>query len=69
MIPHPSVSNCLKIIEVSQYYRKLDIGSVLLDEVIAFCKGEQVMSIYGEAKGDSKELRRWYPARPSIWIA
>ena len=63
MIPHPGVSNCLKIIEISQYWRKLDIGSALLDEVIAFCKDEQVMSIYGEAKGDPKELRRWYQGK------
>lgn len=57
------VSNCLKIIEVSQHYRKLDIGSALLDEVIAVCKDEQLMSIYGEAKGDSTELRYRYQGK------
>ena len=56
----PGVSYCLKIIEVSQNYRNEGIGSALLDEVIAFCKDEQVVSIFGEAKGDSEELRRWY---------
>lgn len=56
----PGVSYCLKIIEVSQNYRNKGIGSALLDEVIGFCKDERVVSIYGEAKGDSDELRRWY---------
>lgn len=58
--PAPGVSYCLKIIEVSQNYRNKGIGSALLDEVIGFCKDERVASIYGEAKGDSVELRRWY---------
>ena len=59
----PGVSYCLKIIEVSQNYRNKGVGSVLLDEVIGFCKDERVLSIYGEAKGDSAELRRWYQAK------
>ena len=54
----PGVSYCLKIIEVSQNYRNEGIGSALLDEVITFCKDEQVVSIFGEAKGDSEGLRR-----------
>ncbi|GJM14294.1 MAG: hypothetical protein DHS20C12_26970 [Pseudohongiella sp.] len=56
----PGVSYCLKIIEVSQNYRNRGIGSALLDEVIGFCKDEQVVSIFGEAKGESEALRRWY---------
>jgi GNAT superfamily N-acetyltransferase len=56
----PGVSYCLKIIEVSQNYRNMGIGSALLDEVIGFCKDECVASLYGEAKGDSADLRRWY---------
>lgn len=59
----PGVSYCLKIIEVSQNYRNRGIGSALLDEVIGFCKDERVASIYGEAKGESAELRRWYQAK------
>jgi GNAT superfamily N-acetyltransferase len=59
----PSVSYCLKIIEVSQNYRNKGIGSALLDQVIDFCKDERVVSIYGEAKGDSAELRRWYEGK------
>ena len=51
-------SYCLKIIEVSQNYRNKGLGSALLDEVIRFCKDEQVVSIFGEAKRDSEELRR-----------
>ena len=56
----PGVSYCLKLIEVSQNYRNMGVGSALLDEVIGFCKDERVVSIYGEAKGNSAKLRRWY---------
>ena len=59
----PGVSYCLKIIKISQNYRNKGIGSALLDEVIGFCKDEQVVSIFGEAKGDSEELRRWYQSK------
>jgi len=59
----PGVSYCLKIIEVSQNYRNQGIGSALLDEVIGFCKDERVVSLFGEAKGDSEELRRWYQGK------
>ena len=58
MIPLSVFSYCLKIIEVSQNYRNKGLGSALLDEVIRFCKDEQVVSIFGEAKRDSEELRR-----------
>ena len=59
----PGISYCLKIIEVSQNYRNKGIGSAFLDQVIDFCKDERVASIYGEAKGDSAELRRWYEGK------
>lgn len=59
----PGISYCLKIIEVSQNYRNCGIGSALLDEVINFCKDERVIAIYGEAKGDSENLRRWYQGK------
>ncbi len=56
----PVVSYCLKNIEVSQNYRNQGVGSALLDEVIRFCRDEQVSSLYGEAKGDIPVLRHWY---------
>lgn len=56
----PGVSYCLKNIEVSQHYRNKGIGSALLKEVIEFCRDERVSSLYGEAKGDVKTLRKWY---------
>lgn len=58
--PIPGVSYCLKNIEVSQHYRNKGIGSALLKEVIEFCRDERVSSLYGEAKGDVKILRKWY---------
>ncbi len=56
----PGVSYCLKLIEVSQNYRNKGVGSALLNEIIDFCRDERVSSIYGEAKGELAELRRWY---------
>ncbi|MFK7864603.1 MAG: GNAT family N-acetyltransferase [Pseudohongiellaceae bacterium] len=58
--PLPGVSYCLKNIEVNQHYRNRGVGSVLLQEVIKFCKDQRVSSLYGEAKGDVESLRRWY---------
>lgn len=57
------VSYCLKLIEVNQNYRKRGIGSVLLEEIIGFCREQRVQSLYGEAKGDREQLRRWYAGR------
>lgn len=59
----PGVSYCLRIIEVSQNYRNKGIGSALLNEIIEFCRDEQVSSIYGEAKGEIAALRRWYQSQ------
>ena len=56
----PGVSYCLKVIEVSQNYRNSGVGSRLLDEVIGFCREQRVISLYGQARGDSEQLRRWY---------
>lgn len=56
----PTISYCLKIIEVSQNYRNLGVGSALLSEIINFCQDERVSAIYGEAKGELEILRRWY---------
>jgi GNAT superfamily N-acetyltransferase len=54
------VSYCLKTIEVSQQYRGQGVGSALLQEIIGFCRDQQVRSLHGEAKGDLPLLRRWY---------
>ncbi|MDT8428377.1 MAG: GNAT family N-acetyltransferase [Pseudomonadales bacterium] len=59
----PSVSYCLKNIEVLQNFRGQGIGSALLDEVIEYCQSHQVAMIYGEAKGDVLALKRWYRGR------
>jgi GNAT superfamily N-acetyltransferase len=56
----PSVSYCLRNIEVSHHYRNQGVGSALLQEVINFCKQERVSALYGEAKGDLDGLRKWY---------
>lgn len=56
----PSVSYCLRNIEVSHHYRNHGVGSALLQEVINFCKQERVTSLHGEAKGDLDALRKWY---------
>lgn len=56
----PSVSYCLRNIEVSHHYRNQGVGSALLQEVINFCKQERVSALYGEAKGDLGGLRKWY---------
>ena len=56
----PCVSYCLKIIEVSQNYRNLGVGTALLNEIINFCQDERISALYGEAKGDLDVLRRWY---------
>ena len=59
----PGISYCLKNIEVSQNYRNRGIGSALLDEIIHFCKDECISTIYGEAKGEVADLRRWYQGK------
>ena len=59
----PSVSYCLRNIEVLQNYRHYGIGSALLDEVIDYCRSHDVASIYGEAKGDVIALKKWYHGR------
>jgi GNAT superfamily N-acetyltransferase len=58
----PGVSYRLCNIEVSHHYRNQGVGTALLQEVIDFCKQERVSSLYGEAKGDVDELRKWYQA-------
>ncbi|MDP1930173.1 MAG: GNAT family N-acetyltransferase [Gammaproteobacteria bacterium] len=59
----PGVSYYLRNIAVSQNYRHLGVGSALLDEVLEFCKSQQVSHLYGEAKGESVRLTQWYRDR------
>lgn len=56
----PGISYYIRNIAVSQNYRNYGIGSALLDEVIRFCQDQQVISLYGQARGESDNLRRWY---------
>lgn len=59
----PTVSYCLKNIEVLQNFRCRGIGSALLDEVIDYCRTHHVAVIYGEVKGDVLALKQWYRGR------
>ena len=56
----PGVSYCLKMIEVNPAYRNQGVGSTLLQEVISFCRDQRVSRLYGEARGETELLRRWY---------
>jgi GNAT superfamily N-acetyltransferase len=56
----PGISYYIRNIAVSQNYRNHGIGSALLDEVIRFCQDQQVISLYGQARGETENLRRWY---------
>ena len=56
----PGVNYCLKIIEVNSDYRNQGVGSALLKEVIDFCRDERVDSLFGQARGDMRTLRKWY---------
>ncbi|MEX1196768.1 MAG: GNAT family N-acetyltransferase [Pseudohongiellaceae bacterium] len=59
----PTVSYCLKNIEVAQNYRGCGIGSALLDEVLNYCRAHRVSRIHGEAKGDVAALKSWYQGK------
>lgn len=50
----------LKMIEVSQNYRKNGIGTGLLQEVIRYCRDSNIKVLTGEIKGDARTLRHWY---------
>ena len=50
----------LKMIQVSQTYRNRGIGTVLLKEVLHYCKSHNVHRVTGEIKGETGRLREWY---------
>jgi GNAT superfamily N-acetyltransferase len=50
----------LKMIQVAQNYRNRGIGTVLLKEVLHYCKSHNVCRITGEIKGELAPLRNWY---------
>lgn len=50
----------LKMIEVSQNYRKQGVGTSLLQEVIRYCRHSNIQRLTGEIKGDARTLRHWY---------
>jgi GNAT superfamily N-acetyltransferase len=50
----------LKIIQISQNYRNRGIGTVLLKEILHYCKNHNVHRVTGEIKGELAALRAWY---------
>jgi GNAT superfamily N-acetyltransferase len=50
----------LKMIQVSQNYRNRGIGTVLLKEILHYCKHHNVHRVTGEIKGEMEPLRQWY---------
>lgn len=50
----------LKIIQISHAYRNRGIGTVLLKEILHYCKSHNVHRVTGEIKGDTAMLREWY---------
>ncbi|MDO9318999.1 MAG: GNAT family N-acetyltransferase [Gammaproteobacteria bacterium] len=56
----PGVSYCLRNIAVAQNYRTMGVGTALLDEVLEFCRSHRISRLYGEAKGETELLKKWY---------
>jgi GNAT superfamily N-acetyltransferase len=50
----------LKSIQVDAPYRNRGIGSMLLQEVLHWCRHNQVQRLIGELDGNIPLLRRWY---------
>ena len=50
----------LKMIQISQNYRNRGIGTVLLKEILHYCKSHNVHRVTGEIKGEMAPLRQWY---------
>jgi GNAT superfamily N-acetyltransferase len=50
----------LKMIQVSQNYRNRGIGTVLLKEILHYCRNHNIHRITGEIKGETARLREWY---------
>lgn len=58
-------SYALKMIQVTQDYRNRGIGTVLLKEILHYCRSHNVQRITGEidggeTHGDNARLREWY---------
>lgn len=53
---------CLKLIQVSQNYRNRGIGTVLLREIIHYCRNHNISRLTGEIHGEFVPLQRWYRA-------
>jgi GNAT superfamily N-acetyltransferase len=50
----------LKSIQVDTAYRNRGIGSMLLQEVLHWCRHNKVQRLIGELDGNIPLLRRWY---------
>jgi GNAT superfamily N-acetyltransferase len=50
----------LKMIQVSQNYRNRGIGTVLLKEILHYCRNHNIHRVTGEIKGETERLREWY---------
>jgi GNAT superfamily N-acetyltransferase len=51
---------CLKMIQISQTYRNRGIGTVLLKEILHYCRSHNIHRLTGEIKGELKALLPWY---------
>lgn len=56
----PGVTYALKMIQVSQNYRNRGIGTVLLKEILHYCRSHNIQRVTGEIKGEIDRLRAWY---------
>ncbi len=53
-------SYALKMIQIAQNYRNRGVGTVLLKEILHYCKNHNVQRVTGEIKGEMGLLRSWY---------
>ena len=57
----PRTTFTLKMIQVTQNYRQRGIGTVLLKEILHYCRHHNIRRINGEIKGDDMPaLATWY---------
>jgi len=50
----------LKMIQIAQNYRNRGIGTVLLKEILHYCRNHNIHRLTGEIKGELPALRQWY---------
>jgi GNAT superfamily N-acetyltransferase len=50
----------LQSIQVAQNFRHRGIGTVLLGEILHYCRNHNIHRLVGEMKGDLPALQRWY---------